>query len=281
MPELPEVEVLCRHLAPRLQGRRILAVHVRTRRTIQPAPTPRFRDTLGGARFVTLERRGKYLRFTLRKARHSFPLIGHLGMTGRMYLLPRTAKTPPHTAVVFDLGREQFVFEDPRQFGRFTFDATALARLGPEPLDGAFTAAVLRDRLGASQQPIKVRLMDQAVVAGLGNIYASEVLHHAGTDPRRPTRSLAQVEIKRLHRAIRTVLRRAVCAGSTMPLDFSGQDERDRLFYFGTSVAAESSYEERLLVYDREGEPCRWCAAPIRRIQQAARSTFFCPKCQR
>lgn len=281
MPELPEVEVLCRHLAPRLKGRSIRGVQVLRPRLIRSLSIRSFCDTLRGASFTSLDRRGKYLRFGLVRARRRFTLLGHLGMTGRLYVVRGATPTPPHTAIRFDLGKDLLLFEDARQFGRMSFDDSALEALGPEPLDPAFTVRQLGDRLGTSQQAIKVRLMDQAVVAGVGNIYASEVLFEAGIHPGRPARSLSADPLQRLHRALRGVLRRAVQRGSTLPLDFSGQDRRDGLFYFGASGTAPRKHREALRVYDREGRPCSRCGGPILAFRQAGRSTFHCPRCQR
>jgi formamidopyrimidine-DNA glycosylase len=141
VPELPEVEVLVRHLRPLLVKKTIRAVEVRRARVLGPTSPRRFRSVLRGARFLGLERRGKYLLFTLASGgkQATFLLVGHLGMTGRMYLLPARAGLPKHAAVILKLGREQFVFEDTRYFGKLTLDADAVGRLGPEPLAGDFT----------------------------------------------------------------------------------------------------------------------------------------------
>jgi formamidopyrimidine-DNA glycosylase len=207
-------------------------------------------------------------------------LVGHLGMTGRMYLLPAKDRLPKHAAVVLNLGRENFVFEDTRYFGRLTLDGSVLARLGPEPLDTAFTAKGLAKALRRSQQAIKVRLLDQALLAGVGNIYASEALFRAGIAPSLSARKLTSVQVQRLWRAVRAVLREAIACGSTVPLNYAGQGERDGLFYFGKAPGAPDYYEERLRVYDRVGKPCPKCGAAIKRRVQAARSTFYCPRCQ-
>ena len=202
-------------------------------------------------------------------------------MTGRMYLLPANAPLPRHAAVVLHLGREKFVFEDTRYFGRLTLDTAPLEKLGPEPLDGEFSPVVLRANLGRSRQPIKVKLLDQAVVAGVGNIYASEALFRARISPRARAGTLSQPRLARLCATIREVLNEAIHAGSTIPLNFRGDGQRDRLFYYGTAPDAEQQYEERLLVYDREKQPCPVCRTPIRRITQSSRSTYYCPQCQK
>ena len=283
MPELPEVEVLVRHLAPLLAGRTIRAVRVRRAKVLAPVSVRRFTQALRGARFCGLARRGKYLVFKLRPAKRaeSLTLLGHLGMTGRMYLLPAKAPLPRHAAVVFNLGPENFVFEDTRYFGRLTLDLRPLEKLGPEPLGAEFGVERFADALRRSRQPIKVKLLDQSLLAGVGNIYASEALFRAGIAPTLPAQRMSRGQVKRLWRAIRAVLREAIACGSTVPLNYAGQGARDGLFYFGRAPGAPDYYEERLRVYDRAGRPCPKCGAAIKRRVQAARSTFYCQRCQR
>lgn len=282
MPELPEVEVLVRHLAPRLADKKIVDVTVRRAKVLLPTTPAELRKTLRGATFKELTRRGKYLLFALQQpgSPTDVRVLGHLGMTGRMYLQATHAPLPKHAAVVLDCGAERFVFEDTRYFGRFTLDTGPLAGLGPEPLGKEFRAAEFRTALRRSRQAIKVRLLDQSLVAGIGNIYASEALFRAGVSPRRAAGRLSQEQVGRLCRAIRQVLREAIANGSTVPLDYAGLDERDALFYFGRAAEAPANYEERLRVYDRAGQRCVRCGTPIRRVVQAARSTFYCPRCQ-
>lgn len=280
MPELPEVEVLVRHLQPLLLGKTIRAVEVKRGRVVRPGDPDRLRSALRGATFVGLKRRGKYLLFALRRAGSAttLELLGHLGMTGRMYLLPATAGLPRHAAVVLHLGSETFVFEDTRYFGRMSLETGPAKLLGPEPLQAEFTAGYLRGALRRSRQPVKVKLMDQALVAGIGNIYASEALYRARVSPLKKCAQLNADEVRRVWVAIRYVIRHAIRFGSTVPLDFVGTGA-DRLFYYGQKKGSRS-YEERLLVYDRAGMPCAGCHTPIRRIVQAGRSTFYCPVCQ-
>ena len=157
----------------------------------------------------------------------------------------------------------------------------AVQTLGPEPLGGEFTVETFAVALRRSAQAIKVKLLDQSLVAGIGNIYASEALFRAGVSPRRAARRVKADEVARLHAAIREVLAEAIACGSTIPLDFAGAGKRDGLFYYGAVEGNSAFYQERLRVYDRAGQPCVKCAAPIKRLVQAARSTFFCPGCQR
>ena len=282
MPELPEVEVLARHLRPLLAAKKIYAIRVRRARVLRPTSPAQLQRALRGAKFTGLVRRGKYLVFKLSRPKIPAPLIlvGHLGMTGKMYLLPQRAELPKHAAVVLDLGRERFVFEDTRYFGRLTLDAAPLSRLGPEPLSKAFSAGAFAAALGRSGRAIKIKLLDQSLVAGIGNIYASEALFRARIAPRLAARKLAVTEVRRLWRAIRSVLAEAIRFGSTIPLNHTG-GKGNGLFYFGQAVGTPDYYEERLRVYDRKGRPCSRCGTTIRRVVQAARCTFYCPQCQR
>lgn len=283
MPELPEVEVLVRHLRPLLRGKKIRAVHIRRERVIRPTTGSQLKQTLSGATFTEVSRRGKFLLFQLRRPAKQPPvqLVGHLGMTGRMFLKRKTEPLPKHAAVVLDLGREQFVYEDQRYFGRLSLDASSIVRMGPEPLGTEFTPKTFAAALAGSKRAIKVRLLDQDLVAGVGNIYASEALHRARIKPQLAAGKLKPPQVRALWRAIRQVLTEAIRFGSTIPLHHGSNAQRkDGLFYYGRAVDAPDYYEERLRVYDRAGQPCRRCKTDIRRIVQAARSTFYCPHCQ-
>lgn len=282
MPELPEVEVLVRHLEPLVRGRSIKQVLVNRPKVLAPTPEGLFCKTLRGAKFTSLTRRGKYLVFSLMRPGTKSPLVmlGHLGMTGRMYLANTRAPLPRHCPVVLELGNRRFVFEDTRYFGRLTLDLSPLEALGPEPLSDSFNPQYFAINLKRSRQPIKVKLLDQSLVAGVGNIYASEALFRAGISPRLSAHRLTFAQTERLYRSIREVLLDAIQGGSTVALNFEGNGKSDGLFYFGSAPGTSGSYEERLLVYDRAGKPCFWCQAPIRRLRQAGRSSYFCPVCQ-
>jgi formamidopyrimidine-DNA glycosylase len=281
MPELPEVEVLTRHLQSVLPGGKVRAVRVLRAKVLAPTSPRLLSLALSGARFSGVSRRGKYLLFRFRKGKGTVQVLGHLGMTGRMYVAPARQPLPKHAAVVLHFGRQNFIFEDTRYFGRFTLDLSPLARLGPEPLGDDFAVAAFAARLKPSRQCVKVRLLDQSVVAGVGNIYASEALFRAGINPRTPARRLKPLQIERLRDCIREVLADAIASGSTVPLNWSGAGDKDGLFYFGRSPDTPDYYEERLRVYDKAGKPCVRCGSPIRRAVQAARSTYYCPICQR
>ena len=282
MPELPEVEVLARFLRPLLINKVIRAITVQRDKVLRPTPVVHFKRVLRDTRFTEVARRGKYLLFTLRPRGQGNPLtlVGHLGMTGRLYLMPAASPLPKHAAVVFNLGRHKLVFEDTRYFGRVTLDTSPINHLGPEPLSTDFSVAYFVQTLKRYRQDIKVKLLDQTVVAGIGNIYASEALFRARLSPHTPAHTLTPSQVKRLWQSVRSVLTEAITWGSTVPLNWSGVGERNRLFYYGAAPGAAAFYQERLCVYDRQGQPCRACGTLIERCIQAARSTFYCPKCQ-
>jgi formamidopyrimidine-DNA glycosylase len=278
MPELPEVEVLARHLRPLLRGKTIRSVTVCRERVTRPTSPSKLEKALIGAKFKGLLRRGKYLLFQLqpKKSKETLTVLGHLGMTGRMFVVLKKEKLPRHTAVVFDLGGHHFIYEDTRYFGRMTLDLSPIAELGPEPWD--FTPELFAESLKRSRQPIKIKLLDQNLIAGVGNIYASEALFRARISPKLPANRLTLAQAKKLLQAIRAVLNDSIKAGSTVALQKS-DDETDALFYFDAN--GSRYYERRLRVYDRAGKPCLNCGTKIVRITQAARSTYFCPRCQR
>jgi formamidopyrimidine-DNA glycosylase len=283
VPELPEVEVLARHLRPLVTGKTVRAATVRREKVLQPTTPACFKKELAGAKFTGLQRRGKYLLFELRQktSRKDFRLLGHLGMTGRMFLAPKKEPLPKHAAVVLDLGAKNFIYEDTRYFGRFTLDLSSVEKLGPEPWDEKLTTEIFWRELKRSRQPVKVKLLDQSLIAGVGNIYASEALFRAGISPKRAANKLTLAQAEKLLQCVREVLQEAIDCGSTIPLNFSGGKKSDGLFYYGSAAGAADFYTERLLVYDRAGKPCATCGSPVRRIVQAARSTFFCVRCQK
>jgi formamidopyrimidine-DNA glycosylase len=231
---------------------------------------------------MSVRRRGKYLLFELKTARGARPLVvvGHLGMTGRMYLAPTTSPLARHVAVVVNLGKENFIFEDTRYFGKFTLDDGRIDKLGPEPLDNPTAPLEFRLGLARSTQPIKLKLLDQGLMAGVGNIYASEALFAAHISPFLPARELDEERVEQLWQAIRRTLIRAIETGSTIRLDYSGAGKRDRLFYYGSATGASEQQPERFAVYDRAGLPCFNCGTLIQRVVQGGRSTYYCPRCQ-
>ena len=282
MPELPEVEVLVQHLRPLLRDQVIRKIDVRRRRVLRPTSVKQFKERMTGARFMDISRRGKYLLFEMEPETAPRPqvLVGHLGMTGRMYLLPVETRWPKHAAVILQLAGRQLVFEDTRYFGRLTLDTAALARLGPEPLETSAAPESFLQALKRSRQAIKVKLLDQTTVAGVGNIYASEALFWAKIAPGVSANRLSREQAQRLWLALREVLIRAIRTGSSVTLDFEGAGARDGLFYYGSTDGGGPD-GEHFQVYDRKGQPCSRCGTLIKRIVQSARSTFYCPGCQR
>lgn len=274
MPELPEVETIRRDLAPDVTGRTVTAVRVhRDDILMNLASEKAFADRVEGRRLEGLDRRAKFLLFRLSGGD---VLEVQLRMTGR-FALGRDRPDPgeySHLAAELELddGRTLW-YDDVRRLGGFRVQGEdewrrREQRLGPEPLAEDFRPDTLRAALEGRRAPVKNLLLDQRRVAGIGNIYASESLHRAGLDPRRPGGSLERDESARLHGALRRTLRRALEHAGTTLRDYRGPDGRPGRF------------QRRLSVYGREGEACPRCGAEIRRVVQAGRSTFFCPACQ-
>jgi formamidopyrimidine-DNA glycosylase len=282
VPELPEVEVLVRQLDPCLRGCRVESVEVWRPKIVRPHSVAELRVALVGRVFRSVTRRGKCLQFQFRESPGFPPLtvFGHLGMTGRIYLQSLQAPLPKHVGVTVDLAEARLVFEDTRQFGRFCLVPLSQDSLGPEPLGKEFTPDVLQEAMSGSRQPLKVRLMDQSVIAGIGNIYASEALFRARISPRLLCCDLPSESLLRLWRSIRDVLEEAIQRGSSIPL--ARPEDRERLFHYGrTAGATSTNAPSAFQVYDREGLPCVNCGRAIERMVQAGRSTFYCEHCQR
>jgi formamidopyrimidine-DNA glycosylase len=275
MPELPEVETVRRGLAARISGRRIIGVELRRADLRRPFP-PGLAARLAGARVGALARRGKYLLVELDE---DGLLLLHLGMSGRLTIGPQSEPAVRHDHLLLALDDGTMVrFNDARRFGTVDYlrrdEAVRhplLAGLGPEPLDHGFDGAYLAGKLARRMTPLKAALLDQRLVAGLGNIYACEALYRAGLSPRRLAASVARGRAERLADAIRSVLGEAIAAGGSSLRDYVRAD--GELGYF----------QHRWAVYGREGEPCPGCdcATGVRRIVQSGRSTFYCAKRQR
>ncbi len=271
MPELPEVETTASDLRPDLLGRRITGVHILWPRTIAAPDTQEFTARLTGQQITSVSRRGKFLLFALDSGD---TLIGHLRMTGRLRVVPpgSEAVSDPYVRAWFDLSDGQkLVFKDTRKFGRLWLvhdAATVTGKLGLEPLAPSFSVDALAERLARRRTAIKALLLDQSVVAGLGNIYADEALFRAGIHPLRGAASLSQDEVARLHEAIVAVLSAAVAGRGTTVRDYA------------PPLGGQGNYQDELLVYQRTDQPCPRCGQPIQRIRVAQRSTHFCPHCQ-
>ncbi len=282
MPELPEVEVLRCHLEPLLVGKRVTGFQVLKPRVVRPETPRQLQGGVAGCSIKGVGRQGKFLWLDLAKARSrkTFPLTIHLGMTGRLFVQDSDCPLPGHTAAVFGLGRKRLVFRDPRSFGRVTLKTDSLDQLGVDALSGEFTIPKLMDAFSRTSQAVKIRLMDQQHIAGLGNIYACEVLHRARVSPFSAASELRLAKVKALHQAIRVTLQKQIELGSKLKLNFAGEGKSDGLFYFGSTPGQAHQSRERFRVYGREGEACPACGNKIERVEQAKRGTFFCPQCQ-
>jgi formamidopyrimidine-DNA glycosylase len=269
MPELPEVEVTRRGLAPRISGRRISGVVVREPR--MRWPIPRGLDRLAGRVVGSVKRRGKYLLVECGGGH----LILHLGMSGSLRVLPLGTPALKHDHFDLLLGDRLLRLRDPRRFGAVLWtDARPeahplLAHLGLEPLSRAFGAASLFSLTRGARLNVKQFLMDGRRVVGVGNIYASESLFRAGIGPRRRAGRLSAAECAALAREVKQTLREAIRAGGSSLRDFVGSD------------GAPGYFQQRYWVYDRAGEPCRRCGMAVKRIVQGARATFYCARCQK
>lgn len=273
MPELPEVETVCRGLRQNVVRRHVEEVIIRRARIRIPVPDD-FAERVQGARIEDVQRRAKYI---LMHLDNRYTIIAHLGMSGRMMVSSHMPQTPEkHDHIYWLLNDEQVItFNDPRRFGLVTGCASAevqqhplLATMGPEPLDEEFHADYLYSQLQKRKQAIKPVLMDQKLVVGVGNIYAAEALHRCAIHPERPANKVTKKEATALIYAIRAVLSEAIDSGGST------------LRNYVDSAGASGYFQHRFAVYDREGQPCFTCHAPIARIVQAGRSTFWCRACQ-
>ena len=271
MPELPEVETTRRGLVPHVVGRRIHDVVVRNRNLRWPVPRDLPRQ-LRGEEVLDIRRRGKYLLFDCPRGH----LLVHLGMSGRLSLVPRDQPPRAHDHVDLQLeGQDAVRLTDPRRFGavlwvRGPAERHVLLRgLGIEPLEKEFDGAALQRLAAGRRVAVKHFLMNGRIVTGVGNIYASEALFHAGIHPLRSVARISRPRWDRLAGAVRETLESALAAGGTTLRDYASLEGRPG--EFGTQCA----------VYGREGEPCLECGTPIRALRQGQRSTFYCPGCQR
>lgn len=278
MPELPEVETVVRGLRPKLEGQRLRQVEQRRPNLRFPFPE-NFAKRLTGRRVERITRRAKYMLLHLDNGQ---VLLCHLGMSGRMVIVERTgagARRPldRHDHVIFTTeAGTKIRFNDVRRFGIMDLIAEeALAAhpllrdLGPEPLGNDFNGPALAAALKRKRTPIKAALLDQQVVAGLGNIYVCEALFGAGLSPRRLAYTVQGNRAEKLAAAVRQVLGRAIEAGGSSLRDYV--QTNGELGYF----------QHEWAVYGREGETCRSCGGPVKRLVQSGRSTFYCPACQR
>lgn len=265
VPELPEVESICRMLTDRIIGRKVVSVDVSLPRIIRGGKL----DSIINHRFRRIYRRGKYICFNLDD---SLKMFAHLRMTGTFLWKDDLIETLSHIRAEIRLEDGCLLYRDVRTLGGLWIsnDGTEPWKaLGIDPLDEGFTSEALAERLSKRRMAVKQVLMNQSIIAGIGNIYASEVLFMAGIDPQRVAGSLTVSEIERLRDAITSVLSVAINSGGTTFRNFRLSDGKD------------GAFQEFLKVYGKEREACLKCGTKIRRIVQAQRSSYFCPKCQR
>lgn len=270
MPELPEVEITRRGIAPHIEGRTVTGVVVRDGRLRWPV-TRGLNRRLSGLALLRITRRGKYLLLNFSDG----CLIVHLGMSGSLRIIDPGAAPRPHEHFDLVFGSVALRLRDPRRFGAVLWTSDEItehpliAGLGVEPLSPEFSGAWLYAATRRRRCAIKLLLMNATVVVGVGNIYASESLFRAGISPRTPASRLSMTRCDRLVHAVTETLNDAIAAGGSSLRDFVHSD------------GGSGWFQQRHFVYDRAGLPCRVCAGPIRVVRLGQRSTFWCPNCQR
>lgn len=268
MPELPEVETVVRGLRDDIVGRQFSQVAISWPSQIVTPTLDEFMARLPGQRVLALSRRGKFIVFQLTQD----VMLIHLKMTGRLYVSERNAQDDRWVRAAFKLDDGRTLhFSDARKFGRLylvhQLDEVA-GSLGPEPLSDDFTPELLRERVAGRQRAIKTMLLDQQIVAGIGNIYADEALWEARIDPRRKANTLNEKELKRLYIAIRLVLQKGI--------EYEGASVN----WYRKADGSKGNSQNHLNVYDREEQPCARCGTPVTKIRLGQRGTHFCPTCQ-
>jgi len=264
MPELPEVETIARKLKPDLIGRMILSADLRWSRTLATPSPKKFREQIKGEEIKNVTRRAKYFILHL----SSFSLLIHLRMSGDLFIKDSTIRPEKHDRLVLKLsGGKSLVFNDTRKFGRVWLTSNSedvLGKLGPEPLSREFTSQWLYSALHSRHRILKPLLLDQAFLAGLGNIYTDEALHIAKLHPAAASDSVTAKQAEALHEAIRTVLKEGIRRnGASIDWVYRGGE-----------------FQNHFRVYDREGKPCPVCDTQIVRLVLGQRGTHICPKCQ-
>jgi formamidopyrimidine-DNA glycosylase len=274
MPELPEVETIVADLRPHLVGRTIMRGELRFPSMVRHPEPETFIDSITGLRIEAVGRRGKFILIALGAGRL---LVVHLGMSGQLRLVDPATEFASHTHVILDLddGR-QLRYRDPRRFGRLLLGTEdelllsgTLPKLGPEPIDPTFDAEELFKRFRRRRGSLKAVLLDQATVAGVGNIYADESLHRAGLRPDRAAGSLSRKSVRRLHASLRDSLEVAI------------RNRGSSVDTYRDAWGEVGSQQESLLVYGRAGKPCLTCGRPLAVVRLAGRTTVFCTRCQR
>ena len=274
MPELPEVEVIRLGLQAHLPGRKVIEIVTGSKKLRLPMPRKNLKKYILGARVTSVARRAKFLLITMD---NGACLIVHLGMTGRLGIFPPNANRAKHDHLRLQLDdSRQLRFNDTRRFGFIQVLApdsdlnhTMLTNIGPEPLGQDFTPAYLQQRAFGKNRPLKNFLMDSHVVAGIGNIYACEILFHAGLNPGEKISKLSAEEWTKVVESSRHILQKAIASGGTTISDY-------------VDASGKSGYFQlELQTYGKQGKPCTCCSAPITKKTLAGRSTYFCPVCQK
>lgn len=278
MPELPEVETICRGLRKHLLGRTIERVEVHSADVIhqKELDAAAFSRVLTSQTIEGVQRRGKYILFQLRHDGGESWLVCHLRMTGRLLLRPQGETRSKHTHAVFTLDDGRLLlYEDVRRFGGFTYHEQdprmlpPLLDLGPEPLTETFSAESFRACCRGRKRPVKSQLLDQHIVAGIGNIYADEILFRAGVRPRKQAARLTSGECAAIVQATKEVLTEAIDAGGSTIRDYVDSEMQS------------GSYQFAHQVYGRAGEPCRRCGTILKSVSVGGRSSVYCPTCQK
>jgi formamidopyrimidine-DNA glycosylase len=270
MPELPEVETVKRELSPHVIGRTITGLTFEWEGIVKKIPVPEFRQAVIGQTIEALKRRGKYLFFVLAGGKY---LVLHLKMTGSLLVQPTGTEFPKFTRAVLHLdNKTDIVFRDPRKFGIMRLVDTpesVVGKLGPEPLESDFTVAVLKQRFANRKLAMKALLCNQEVIAGIGSMYADEVMFDTGIHPVRLPESLTEEEREALHEAIRRILDAAIVNKGASVQNYYRPDGSKGTAHFEFNVA------------HRGGQPCKSCGTPIERIVVGGRGTYYCPRCQK
>lgn len=269
MPELPEVETTCSGIRPHLLGKSVLKVEVREARLRWPVSQEI--EDLAQQEVISVQRRAKYIFITFAHG----SIIAHLGMSGSLRITEKEEELKKHDHLIFTLNNgKQMRYHDPRRFGCMLwsenpYEHKLIQKLGPEPLENAFHPDYFYTKARSSNLPIKQFIMNNAVVVGVGNIYACESLFLSSISPKRVAKRISKARLTTLCENIKTTLAKAITQGGTTLRDFVNQDGMPGYF------------QQELFVYNRENEACSQCGGKIKRIVQAQRSTFFCSTCQR
>lgn len=272
MPELPEVETIRRQLSEEIVGLTIAGAAIYLNKVIKEPPPESFLREIRGRQITGIARRGKYLLFDLSGG---YLMVIHLRMSGQLVYESETAPQPRHTHLILHLERGRLRLTDLRQFGRVwllpaekSARMAQLTKLGPEPLTAEFTETYFIQRLKSSRRQVKPVLLDQKVVAGIGNIYADEALHLAGLHPGRYSDGLSVKEAKELYRAVKEVLREGILHRGTS------------IQHYVDAVGRHGSHQDFLRVHNRAGQPCPRCGTAVVKVKLGGRGTYFCPFCQ-